>query len=264
MKDLAGHPLEVAQELAKLDRQTQFKVLETVLGDHSVCKSFMGATGRLPAPVESTEPDPKTGPERAGIRYVVGAARAAVLKAIPQPLIDTEIFPAGRTVVKAQLFVDSKKFADGTPKGRADTNMTQSGQLGYPLEFDLRWLELHLTSDDPAMPALLLPHLSLTFFFGCNTPWLRVPVSAMRPMLGLPDSNLKPADYEKLGRSIRRQLEERKWCWGHYWTPCGDIIVRRIESTESFRAEIDCEKPIALTSPVRVQVAMQDTLYASL
>jgi hypothetical protein len=39
---------------------------------------------------------------------------------------------------KVSLFVDNKRFAlTGAAKTEADTNMTQSGQLGYPLEFDL-------------------------------------------------------------------------------------------------------------------------------
>lgn len=74
---------------------------------------------------------------RTGIQYVVGTPpQTPVLRPLRQPLYDTEKLTNGQTT-KAQLFADNKKFADGTTKLECDTNMTQSGSLGYPLEFDL-------------------------------------------------------------------------------------------------------------------------------
>lgn len=75
--------------------------------------------------------------QRTGVQYVVGTPpQTPVLRPLRQPLYDSERLADGQTLA-AELFVDNKKFADGTTKRECDTNMTQSGQLGYPLEFDL-------------------------------------------------------------------------------------------------------------------------------
>jgi hypothetical protein len=70
---------------------------------------------------------------RTGIQYVVGTPpQTPVLRPLRQPIYDTEKLVNGATA-KLQLFSDHKKFADGTAKTEADTNQTQSGALGYPL-----------------------------------------------------------------------------------------------------------------------------------
>jgi len=75
---------------------------------------------------------------RSGVQYVVGTPpQTPVLRPLRQPLYDTELMANGQ-VNKVSLFVDNKRFAlTGAAKNEGDTNMTQSGQLGYPLEFDL-------------------------------------------------------------------------------------------------------------------------------
>ncbi|MGH8897021.1 MAG: hypothetical protein ACRDZ4_08380, partial [Egibacteraceae bacterium] len=74
------------------------------------------------------------GPKQ-GVQYVSGTPpQTPVLRPLRQPLYDTEIFTNGDT--QQVLFTDNKKFAGGTAKSLADTNMPQSGTLGFPLEFD--------------------------------------------------------------------------------------------------------------------------------
>jgi hypothetical protein len=74
------------------------------------------------------------GAPRSGVQYVVGTPpQTPVLRPLRQPLYDSEYLVNG-SQAKVSLFVDNKKFATGASKTEVDTNMTQSGQLGYPLK----------------------------------------------------------------------------------------------------------------------------------
>ena len=86
--------------------------------------SYLGQANAAPA-----------GP-RSGVQYVVGTPpQTPVLRPLRQPLYDSELITNGQTQ-KVSLFVDNKRFAlTGVAKTEADTNMTQSGQLGFPLNF---------------------------------------------------------------------------------------------------------------------------------
>lgn len=257
MKDLAGHPMEVAQELAKLDRQTQFAVIEKVLGDHSVCKSFLGATGRLVEP-----------PPRDIVIMGDGSAPGPVLRRISQPMIDTIILPANVPLCRYSAFVDCRKFEDGSQKTRADTNMWQNGSLGYPLEFDLRWIELHFDdAADAAAARLVLSHMYVSFYFGCNVPWLRISGSAWKPLVGCPQHPVDPryTSPEKFSKAVADEVLRRGGIWSHYWTPIGDPQgFRRVSSTESFHMQVEFDEHILLAKPMRLKLAMQDTLYTNL
>jgi len=71
-------------------------------------------------------------------QYVLGSpSQKPVLRPLRQFLHDCAKYGAGLNVSKRELFVDRKKFADGTAKDESHTNMPSDGQLGTPLEFDL-------------------------------------------------------------------------------------------------------------------------------
>ena len=140
--------------------------------------------------------------------------------------------------------------------------MTQSGQLGYPLEYDLNRIELHFEQyDSPEQARFILQHMEFVWFFGSNTPWLRLSGASWRPLmegffLPIGDAN---------ARQIAEEMKKRGNFWPHYWHPIGPTDrPRRIHSTESFRAELHFKEPIRLKSPVRIKAVMQDTLYANL
>jgi hypothetical protein len=76
---------------------------------------------------------------RTGVQYVVGTPpQTPVLRPLRNPLYDSELLNQGQTA-KVSLFVNNRNFAlaPGAAKTEVDTNLTQAGQLGYPLEFDL-------------------------------------------------------------------------------------------------------------------------------
>lgn len=243
MAELTGGAAQAAEALKALGRDDQVAVIEAVMGDHSVCRTMLSATGRLE--------------ERPRVSYVVGTPpQAPLLKAVRQPLVDTEPYRSGTT--RLGFFVDNRKFYDGMQKGPGDTNMGQSGQLGYPLEYDMRWIELHLTGKPEDCKALRAA-ANLTLFFGCNTPILRLPAATMKPIIELPDLKLKRRLAKKIADAFRARGQE----FGHYWYPV-DVQgkPRRLESTHSFRAELEVVVPVPLVGPeVRVQVCLQDVLY---
>jgi hypothetical protein len=253
--ELKGHAKEVAEELGKLDRATQLSVIESVLGDHSVCRTMLRATGR------AEEPPPE-------IVLMGDAPSGKVLKKVQQPLVDTIILDPGWPEMSLSAFVDNLKFPDGTPKTAADTNMSYSAQLGYPLEYDLRWIELHFAEyESPEIARLLLSRMNVAFFFGCNTPWLRLSASAWKPLVACPKHSppVKYASDEKFAKAVADEIGKRGGFWPSYWAPIGNPDgFRRIVSTESFRIEAQFTERIPLRKRTRIQFAMQDTLYTIL
>lgn len=76
--------------------------------------SYMGQGAAVAAP-------------RGGIQYVVGTPpQTPVLRPLRQPLYDTDMFDHGQTD-KMQLFVDAKKFQDGTQKRECDQRWSPRG-----------------------------------------------------------------------------------------------------------------------------------------
>lgn len=250
--ELTGDALKVAEALAKLEPEARFAAVDHAFPEgHALCKKLMAATGRLPAPPPPIEP--------------IVPRQAPVLQALKQPLSDRAIMqPYPKSTEQLDFFVDHRRFADGTAKTEADTNMTQDGTLGYPTEFDLRWLELHFEEyPDSYTARTILSMMSFTFFFGCNTPWLRIPGAAWKPLIQFPDDD-QPRDGEMATR-LCKLLESKDGFWPSYWHPIGKKKPpRRIHSTESFRARMTFSFPVAVQQRVVLKVSMQDTLYTQL
>lgn len=232
--DLKGMAKEVADELAKLDRETQRRVVESVMGTEPKPDGMIVHTDSMP-PVPS------------------------VLRPLKQGIIDTEKIAAYTR--KVVFFWDNKKFAlDESQKLPCHTNMTLCGQLGYPLMYDFRWLELHFDGD-PEVCQKVLERSEFRFIFGGNTVYLRVPGSAWKPLVAMPKREMKKDDYDH----IASVFLERGLFWGHYFHRFSDVgPPRRIDSTEAFRAEMSFYDLPQFPDPIHIKVSMHDTIYAHL
>jgi len=200
-----------------------------------------------------------------GIQYVVGTPpQTPVLRPLRQPLYDAEHLANGQTLT-AQLFIDNKKFADGTPKLECDTNMTQSSQLGYPLEFDLVGFVFE-TDYGTTRSQFNNIYDSVVFkwFFGQNVPWLRIRLTKMPQGIGpqgsvSTDGNASPVEASIISNG-----------WGvvtnffNFTTP--DRKARRISSTEAFHNDLTICAALSLGSGAVVKVLtwMLGILYAQL
>lgn len=203
--------------------------------------------------------------QKTGIQYVVGTPpQTPVLRPLRQPLYDTEKFVNGQTDPRT-LFTDNKKFEDGTAKKECDTNMTASGSLGYPLEFDLIGFLTELERGTTrAQHNDLYNKLVWKWYFGQNVPWLRIKLTKMPEGIGATgsvsiDGNAAPTEASIIANG-----------WGvvtnfyNFTTP--DRKARRISSTESFKNQIDVCAALALGSGVtrKLTTWMLGILYAQL
>lgn len=202
---------------------------------------------------------------RTGVQYVVGTPpQTPVLRPLRQPLYDTEKLTDGQTL-PVTLFTDNKKFADGTTKLECDTNMTQSGQLGYPLEFDLVGFLAELQRGATRSQFNdIYNKIVWKWFFGQNVPWLRIKLTKIPEGIGSTgsvsiDGNAAPAEASIISNG-----------WGvvtnfyNFTTP--DRKARRISSTESFKAELTICSALSLGSQQVVKITgwMLGILYAQL
>jgi hypothetical protein len=259
---LEGHAKEIAEELAKLPSDVRDSVIEHVLGDrHEAKDAVMKRAPWMP-----------------------------VLAAIQQPLFDSIIIREDGTFFGEdydEAFVDHKNWRDGSKKTAADSNLCQSGQLGYPVEFTLRSLGLRIVEyahhDDVRA---VLRELAVTWFFGANTPWLRLVADAWKPVmaLNLEAASLLNEDTKRTAYkdAILKQLSlfARDGIWTAYQHniapvkpgSCGSAHPshitpdggRHISGVESFRARFEFGHRPKLHGRMKLVLLMEDTLYAQL
>ncbi|MGH8898199.1 MAG: hypothetical protein ACRDZ4_14560 [Egibacteraceae bacterium] len=204
------------------------------------------------------------GIQRTGVQYVVGTPpQTPVLRPLRQPLYDTEKLTNGQTGT-VSLFADNKKFADGAQKLECDTNMTQSGQLGYPLEFDLVGFLTELERGTTRLQQNdVYNKLVFKWFFGQNVPWLRIKLTKMPEGIGQTGSVSTGT-----GDAVEASIVSNGWGvvtnFYNFTTP--DRKARRISSTESFRNELTICSALSLGSGVtrKITTWMLGILYAQL
>jgi len=204
------------------------------------------------------------GAARTGVQYVVGTPpQTPVLRPLRQPLYDSEKLVNGQTN-KRSLFVNNTKFQDGTDKNECDTNMTQSGQLGYPLEFDLVGFLVELERGTTRLQSNdIYNHIVFKWFFGQNVPWLRIKLTK------LPEG-IAASGSVSTGTGDATEASIISNGWGvvtnfyNFTTP--DRKARRISSTESFRNDLEVCEALALGSggEVKITTWMLGILYAQL
>lgn len=198
---------------------------------------------------------------RTGIQYVVGTPpQTPVLRPLRQPIYDTAKLVDLQTS-RRQLFADSKKFADGTEKFECDTNLTQSGQLGYPLEFDLVGFLAELERGTTrAQHNDIYNKIVFKWFFGQNVPWLRIKLTK------IPEGVASSGSVASGGSEV--SIISNGWGvvtnFYNFTTP--DRKARRISSTESFRNDLEICAALSLgTGNTRkITTFMLGILYAQL
>ena len=201
--------------------------------------------------------------QKTGIQYVVGTPpQTPVLRPLRQPLYDSENLTTGATTT-VSLFSDNKKFANNAAKLECDTNMTQSGSLGYPLEFDLVGFLTELERGTTrVMHNDVYAKLVFKWFFGQNVPWLRLRLHKIPEGIGSAGSvsttvNATEASIISNGWGVVTNFY-------NFTTP--DRKARRISSTESFRNDFIICAALALGSGVtkKITTYMLGILYAQL
>jgi hypothetical protein len=186
-----------------------------------------------------------------GVQYVVGTPpQTPVLRPLRQPLYDSEFLANGQTGT-VSFFQDNKKFATGAQKQASDTNMTQSGQLGYPLEFDLvGFLFECARGTTRTQENSIYQNCVWNWFFGQNVPWLRCKLTKIPEGIGSTGS-------VALGTAANTEASIISNGWGvvtnfyNFTTP--DRKARRISSTESFRMDLIISYALTLGSGISVE-----------
>lgn len=196
------------------------------------------------------------------VKYVIsGPPQSPVLRQLSHALYDTLIVPESGEMGDVALYADCRWFPDHTPKTERDCNLTADGLLGVPLMYDLRRFELVFEKwSHPDDVRRVLKGLVFQWIRGQCCPWLRVTLSGFEPYIAVAD-DVPEAD--SVRREMLRDLK-REGVWSHYRTSALTTEGRpqRIESTEAFRVDVKCPRPIGeLHGPVRLKVLLQDTLY---
>lgn len=205
-------------------------------------------------------PGPSVPPRspRTGVQYVTGAPpQSPVLRPHRIRMYDREQVWGG--VSRIQFFTDNRHTADGRDKDATFTNMTQSGQLGYPLEMDVVSISISPVSSDEEYAKVYERFINSDYvfrwYFGSNTLWFEQPISLMRVRtsqtdvyfdeerkrayrLGIKDGKVVAIDLgDAIAPLFGPVLEPR------LMTRFVDLTThkkeaRRVQSTESFHAEI--------------------------
>jgi hypothetical protein len=189
--------------------------------------------------------------------------REGYLKPKAQPLFDTIILPAKQPLGRYYAFRNQMKFDDGVYKTPADTNMSLCGQLGTPLEYDFRWMELHFERYERSAAKFAMRFIRVSFIFGHQTVWQRMCGAAWRPLIDCPKNPITNESAQVQAKAVADEFQKRGEFWPHYWTPVGDVYSpRRIDSVEAFQVEVDFSEPVLLNDPIHLKVVMQDVMYS--
>lgn len=214
-----------------------------------------------------------------GVQYIGGAwPQTPVLRPFRHPLYDTLVIRENGLMYgmadNVSLFNDCRFFPDHTPKGPEDTNMTQNGQLGTPLEYDLVAIDMHVVDYAKAEDVRkVLSALTCRWIFGVCTCWLTVPAGGFEPYLsmggGIDENVLDLPKYLRERAEETRKQVSTFMSTGAVW-PCyrqlfttPDRLARRIIFTESFRLEV-VGKAAPLSAPVVLKFLTRGVLYAQL
>lgn len=121
-------------------------------------------------------------PPRTGVQYITGKPpQSPILRPLRTRLYDREQVWGG--IMRVGFFMDNHRTADGRLKDKSFTNMTQSGSLGYPLEFDLVQLSISPCSGDPEYAKTYEQFINSDYvfkwYFGAQVQWFERPISLM-------------------------------------------------------------------------------------
>lgn len=195
----------------------------------------------------------------------------AVLRKLKNPVYDTAVFPNAATIrmgfFQAQIGVPITPA--GAAKTLADTNLTQGGCLGKPVEMD--WfnttVEVGYTAS-LAVDTALAADLGLLYWrgllevkFGNQRPWLQIPVHNAAPGVSLTGAlctanNAVPHEYQYTCNGTPSVKNFTDVTIGDQPVPIG--------SQESFLAEITFPAAVTPTVARRVRVYLNGIYYTGL
>lgn len=199
--------------------------------------------------------------------YVVGTPpQTPVLRPLRQSLHDSEEFANAQTATN-NFFVRRSTFnAGGAKVFPIDTNMTQDGRLGTPLEFDLIGFNFEfvrgvaatrLTSDEIKD---IYSKAGFTWIFGSTVVWLQTRLTQV------------PTGMGESG-AIAHTLNNTERLLFSNGNPSAKNVysivdpgkqARRVTSNESFRAEIPLRAALVLTNTQVGTVYMRGVLYTNM
>jgi len=264
--ELSNLEKELVEKLKKLSVERRFAIVNEAMGAPRVQGSPPGfiSDGGKPLP---------------GVQYVVGPVPGGgvpVLRPLRQPIFDKLIFePNGQRSGEDVLFTKaifpngvSKQpgvdyFHPGSVRGTPRDFMC----IGFPGEFDFRWLELHVAEyKSPEDVRAVMAALKLEFIFGQVTPWLTLTGDSWTPLIVHPPSdekNAQRATAEEMG-AVMKGVGKEVWPAYYHDFRGNEGKPRRICSTEVFRMNATWENLPPLKGRVVLKVMMQDTYYAQL
>ncbi len=197
-------------------------------------------------------------PRVVGAQYVVGSPPATpVLRPLKQPMYDTEIYPAAGAG-RIQWFVNSATIAaTGAAKTLAETNMTQNGQLGTPLEFDLIGFNFEIEYGTTMADRAQIENTGVfIWIFGQNTPWLTVPITRIPEGSGVA-GNSTAANTAVISQGVAHAT--------NFYNFSVDRRARHIFSNESFHGELQYPNGVETISvATRIRCFMLGVLFGSL
>ncbi len=202
-----------------------------------------------------------------GVQYVVGTpAQTPVLRVLRQPIHDSEELANAATATN-QLFTNRQTFNSGAAKiFPIDTNMTQDGSLGTPLEFDLVGFN-HEVQRGVAATALTLAELKdvytkagFTWIFGQNTIWLQTRITRIPYGVG-ESGSVSTGVVTATPFLFSNGIPGAKNIFS-FVTP--DRKARRVNSTESFRCEVPFRAALVMANTQIQTVYMVGILYAGI
>jgi hypothetical protein len=193
--------------------------------------------------------------------YVTGTpAQTPVLKPLRYPLYDTENLTVSVPYTEIDLFVDNKKNGAGAAKTESDCNMTTSGQLGTPLEFDLIGFIGHLK-----IGTALADYV--TFYNGGVFKWItgQTTTQLVVKVQQIP-AGVAPHGFYTQASPANATLIAHGWGvtsnFYNFTTP--DRKARRITSNEAFKNVITFPAGITPSATMYWTTYMLGILYASL
>lgn len=168
----------------------------------------------------------------------------------------------GQEPRRYSAFLDNRRFDNGDMKTLADTNMTQAGQLGSPLQYDLSSISVHPSAEGQEYlekwTRFMSSNTVLKFIFGQNTTFLRMPLMLMTPM----NQELHAEHIEAPEALTRLDGIRPMPRWASMTTPAR--LARRIESVESFHMEFDQQATFEAQNGFTFYAVMHGTLYTVL
>jgi len=195
----------------------------------------------------------------------------------PHILYDRE--EVGGPHCKAGFFVDCQRTATGKVKNREYTNNHQSGQLGYPLSMDVVSLEIHPTEDDGDYAERYRHFIHSTFIvrfiLGAHTEELAslvlLATPKFRPILLTDERTREQYRMNVVESSLAPSVSRLPELWEkaerlapRSWSLCrvvdGQLRPRHIDSTESFRVEMERQTPLG-GEPLEIIVGLEGRLY---